>query len=63
MGDSEFYSRKEKLEDLRGRLKGGKLTAEDVEALEELIDERVGAEKIGGRPVIAHLPHGMDVIK
>jgi hypothetical protein len=53
-------------EGFRERLKSRTLTDEDIEYLERLLEGREpgeDVETIGGRPVVAHLPHGMDVIK
>jgi hypothetical protein len=54
------------LTQISARLDEGKLSDEDVAVLRELIDfskKRSTAEEVGGRPVIAHLPFGMDVIR
>jgi hypothetical protein len=48
------------------RLKSGKLTPNDIKRIEKVLAE---AEKdqagktIGGRPIVARLPHGMDIVK
>ena len=55
---------------LKERLKSGSLTSKDVKRLEKLISQSEGAAgaagslgKVGGRPIIARLPGGLDVIK
>ena len=48
------------------RLKAGKLTASDVKQIEKLIavaEKDQGGQTVGGRPIIARLPHGMDIVK
>jgi hypothetical protein len=54
------------LKDVRERLKGNKLTPEDIRFLDGLAakaeSEGLG-EKIGDRRVVARLPNGMDVVK
>ena len=48
------------------RLKSGKLTDQDKKDLENLLKQAASdtkGETIGGRPVVAKLPHGMDVVK
>ena len=48
------------------RMSVGKLTDTDKELIKELLTrdakDRTG-ETVGGRPVVAKLPHGMDVVK
>ena len=56
---------------LRERLRTGKLDQEDLKKLEELLSqaEKAGTGRggnlgtVGGRPIVAHLPGGLDVIK
>lgn len=48
------------------RLKAGKLTASDIKQIEKLLavaEKDQAGKTIGGRPVIARLPHGMDIVK
>lgn len=54
------------LKEMRERLRGNKLTPEDLRYLEGLVakaDAEGLGEKIGDKRVIARLPHGMDIIK
>lgn len=50
---------------LKKRLKANKLTADDIRKLEELVAraETDEAGTVGGRRIVARLPHGMDVVK
>jgi hypothetical protein len=54
------------LQQVRERLRAGKLTSEDAKLLEEILvredDLRKGVSSTG-RPIIAHLPYGMDIVK
>lgn len=64
-------AKKEDYGKLRERLKTGKLSPDDLKKLEELIsrEEQSGSAKggglgtVGGRPIIARLPGGLDLIK
>lgn len=54
------------LKDLRDRLKGGKLTKEDVGYLDALAAKAEAeglGQKVGDRRVVARLPNGMDIVK
>jgi hypothetical protein len=56
----------EQLQEVRERLRTGKLTTDDTRILEELVlrtVEDVKGGTVAGRPVVASLPFGMDVIK
>lgn len=55
---------------LRERLKSGSLTGDDIKRLEELLSRSEGRTDdsgalgtLGGRPIIARLPGGLDVVK
>ncbi|HVG29354.1 MAG TPA: hypothetical protein VM864_06505 [Pyrinomonadaceae bacterium] len=54
---------------LKERLRSGALTAEDKQRLEEIISLLEGGKAdaslgtVGGRPIIARLPGGLDVVK
>ena len=54
---------------LKENLRSGSLTKEDVKRLEEIIShlerEEAGTTlgTVGGRPIIARLPGGLDVVK
>ena len=50
---------------IRERLKAGKLTDDDVKMLDELLlhAEQSALGTVGGRPIIARLPGGLDLIK
>jgi hypothetical protein len=54
------------LKEVRDRLKANKLTQEDIHFLLGLTakatEEGLG-EQVGGKRVVARLPHGMDVVK
>lgn len=55
---------KETLDKVRERLTSGKLTTDDISIIAGIIEEKSsGVTTIAGRPVVAHLPNGMDVIK
>ncbi len=53
--------------DIRERLKSGKLTEDDIKKIGDLLDQSDsdGGDmgSVGGRRVVAKLPHGMDVVK
>lgn len=59
------------LEEMRSRLASGKLTEEDVSALDQLIVGHLelhkamstASEKIGDKVVLAKLPFGVDLVK
>jgi hypothetical protein len=54
------------LQDLRERLKAGKLNEDDVKFLDALAAKAEAeglGEKIGTRRVVARLPNGMDLVK
>ena len=54
------------LNDLRQRLKSGKLTDDDVRYLDALAGNAEAdglGEKVGDRRVVARLPNGMDIVK
>jgi hypothetical protein len=54
------------LNDLRQRLKSGKLTADDLRYLDGLAAKAEAeglGEKVGDRRVVARLPNGMDIVK
>lgn len=54
------------LQDLRGRLTSGKLSAEDIRYLDGLLGKAEAdglGEQIGGKRVVARLPYGMDIVK
>jgi hypothetical protein len=55
------------LKQLQTRLNKGSLTASDVKELNALIANALGSSKgrktLGGRPIIASLPGGLDVVK
>lgn len=48
------------------RMNSGKLTAQDKKliqvALAQVASDKKG-KTIGGRPIVARLPHGMDIVK
>lgn len=49
---------------LRERLKGKKLTDDDIKKLDSILAREAGeGEMVGGKRVVARLPHGMDVVK
>ena len=48
--------------DLKNRLRKGELTADDIAYLERLVDQAT-TMTVGGRPIVARLPGGLDVIK
>jgi hypothetical protein len=49
---------------IRERLRSGKLTPHDVEYIEQQLGQHGGSlGEIGGRPIVAHLPNGLDVVK
>jgi hypothetical protein len=64
-------NREEDLRGLKGRLKAGTLTQEDVARLVDLVSkaeeaaalEATSTKTIEGRKVIARLPYGIDVVK
>jgi hypothetical protein len=54
------------LKEMRERLKGNKLTQEDIHYLDGLASKAEAeglGEKIGDRRVVARLPNGMDIVK
>lgn len=54
------------LQELRGRLKSGKLTDADVRYVDGLLGKAEAeglGEKIGNKRVVARLPNGMDIVK
>jgi hypothetical protein len=54
------------LEDVRARVKSGKLTDGDRKFLDALLtqaDQQGLGEKVGNRRVVARLPNGMDIVK
>jgi hypothetical protein len=59
-------SERQDLSEVKQRLLASELTPEDVKFLEELIEiheQPSEQNEIGGRPIVAHLPFGMDVVK
>jgi hypothetical protein len=52
------------LKSLRDRLKSKKLSDDDVSRIDAILAREAGEhETIGGKRIVAHLPHGMDVVK
>jgi hypothetical protein len=52
--------------DIRDRLSSGNLSDDDIKKIVALLDrEKSGGDlgTIGGRPIVARLPNGMDVVK
>ena len=49
---------------LRDRLKSKSLTDDDIKKLDAILARESGeGEQVGGKRVVARLPHGMDVVK
>jgi hypothetical protein len=54
------------LKGIRERLKAGKLTGDDIKLLDELAlraEEAAKGPSVAGRPIVARLPFGMDILK
>lgn len=48
------------------RLSSGKLNDQDKKLIKDLLNRAASDQKgktIGGRPIVAKLPHGMDIVK
>jgi hypothetical protein len=48
------------------RLSSGKLNEQDKKLIKDLLNRAASDQKgktIGGRPIVAKLPHGMDIVK
>jgi hypothetical protein len=52
---------------IRERLRSGKLSPQDVEYIDKHLGQGGGGGgnlgEIGGRPIVARLPNGLDVVK
>jgi hypothetical protein len=62
----EWSAETSKYSDIRERLTAGKLTGDDIKVLDELAlraQEAATASTVAGRPIVARLPFGMDIIK
>ena len=54
----------EDIKGLRERLKAKKLSDDDVRRIDGILAREGGeTETIGGKRIVARLPHGMDVVK
>jgi len=54
----------EDIKSLRTRLKGKKLTDEDIHRIDAILAREEGqTETVAGKRLVARLPHGMDVVK
>ena len=66
MSDKSKAAHDDPFRDLRKHLSSGTLTEEERKMLEELFNQIHSAQNLGsvaGRPIIARLPGGLDVIK
>ena len=54
----------EDVKSLRDRLKSKQLTDDDVRRIDAILAREEGeTESLGGKRIVARLPHGMDVVK
>jgi len=66
MSDKNKTAHDDPFSDLRKHLSSGTLTDDERKMLEELFNQIYSAQSlgsVGGRPIIARLPGGLDVIK
>lgn len=64
MAQGQYGGGSEDIGGLRERLKSKKLTDDDIRRIDGLLAKEAGeAESIGGKRIVARLPHGMDVVK